>query len=75
MQFHPHPYYLVSTDCESPKQLVETLIEKYTNIKEEIKKDIDHFPGDTNFVGYGLYLSYQEIDSVLHYLKEMSTTD
>lgn len=75
MKFHPHPYYLVSTDCESPKELVKSLIEKYTNIKEEIKKDIDHFPGDTNFVGYGLYLCHQDIESVLHYLKEMHPKD
>lgn len=72
MKFHQDPFNLVSTNCEDPKKLVNSLIEKYSTVNEEIKKDMEYFPGDTNFVGYGLYLANQDIDSVLHYLKEMS---
>jgi hypothetical protein len=69
LEFYEEPYEQISVTCKDPKELVNSLISKYENLKQEIKQEEEFFPGDTNFVGNCFYDLQESLDSLLYFLK------
>jgi hypothetical protein len=68
-EFHKEPYNEVSLECEDPEALIESLIQKYEDIKTGLLEEVKFFPGDTNFIGHAIYDTVQSVDSLLYFLK------
>lgn len=69
LEFYEEPYEQISVTCKDPKELVNSLISKYENLKQEIKQEEEFFPGDTNFVGNSFCHLQESIDGLLYFLK------
>jgi hypothetical protein len=69
LEFYEEPYEQISVTCKDPKELVNSLISKYENLKQEMKREEEFFPGDTNFVGNCFYDLQESLDSLLYFLK------
>jgi hypothetical protein len=70
-EYHQSPYNEISIEVKYPKDFINELIKKYETLEEDIKKDEELFPGDTNFVGNSLYEARLSIESILYFLKNI----
>jgi hypothetical protein len=68
-EFHKEPYNEVSLACEDPEAFINSLIQKYEDIKADLIEYDKFFPGDTNFIGHSIYDTIQSVDNLLYCLK------